>query len=1281
MPLSDAATQFLDQKLGANTGDNKELQFKALDDLLAGKQVEGVKMPELPPTKWDVTKEAAWDVAKYPVAAGEVATGMAAGMVSFPPNVIESVVSLPFDPSAKTAERIDEKYARWVQPFMPRTELGRASMEHVTNAFETVLGPIHKLAEWSGQERPWLGYLTRVMGEVLAFEVARKGGQGVRKLVKEGRLNPRMRRKVKQKLEQAKEEIKARPEADEATVAEMPTVEELDAAINLLDVKPSELHSMVESARKARQRLDRLNKKVAGKTEEIRAEAEKIGSERIETVRPKGFDKPLPGDLVETSRLEDLLKPREAVKPGPEPKPELKPEVELNSKGKPRRRIVEPKPKSESLPSKNERSNVVELRPGQKVTWSGPKGVEFTGEVVGKGGKERIKVITADGKVKYPKQSQLRASEVTEPEVVKQAEPVVEPPAVELPVVEPKPAAEKVKPVEELPKEPPKPQENLSNKFAKDKSSLTTDELKQLEAERLKRYQEADYLKAESYEAAELALNEVRKELKYREMFEIPDEGIPEPPKPKSFAERMRESVKQAEETDFRDPGLWEDLKTIVKDERGSISNEPLSPEKAAAIERLVRKLKGSGKKMVDALIDAGMNPRDAAAVARKLGESPDEIQSSPSQLLRGDGSKIVQQRKIKVGGKDFHKPPVTMKDREAMKGLKEDLPGGIFKGAWTNPIRQFEKLGPHFKELYYAWREAQLNVDMEMVRERKFIRELSKELSKKEWNELGETWIGMQKNGPEILQNMGIRTVKQLHELSANQQRAYQVLDAKFKEFYNRINNMRLAIGQQPMKKLDNYLTFFRENGLLQDLGIKESLVNQKSFVINQAHKPSASATGFRFAKQRTGNRKAVLTNPVEIYSKYINQGIPHLHVSPVVAKVHELLRPIKSPRTGIKKSFSDFKPNAAEFLRQWSNQIAGLQEYPLPPRVAKAVGGLKKNLTFALLVANVRTFIVQPFAYINTFSEIPIRNQVGGIYSLIKEGFGRGMRESHELPNRLMETALDDVYSALKFGKYGEVKDVIGQKALMGTMKLDKLTAGITWEVARHHGKHKLGLTGEKLRRYADDVTVKTSGSGKRGDIAPIQTTGLGSAFTHFQTFAISQWNFLAKDVLGFRGKALPTRERFGKIMKFLIGVTAANIFFEDLLGIPSPFPTPIRTAQKSIEEGDNPAWTAVKIVGDVLTLLPGPGGGIRYASSPLGAVAEYFDETGRQLRGDPLSDPAAVYLGTGAGVPMTSQMWKMYRAYQGGEDALGVILGRYPEKSGPRRSRRSGRSRRRR
>ena len=1238
------------------------------------------------PKDW---KDTADQIFRLPQSFGEVVTNLAVGMPMYMAEVIAGVGSLPFDPSAETAKKIGQYGQQIMAPLAPTTEWGNQALGQIGQGFEFVLYPAHKVADWIETEgkRPALAYLTRVAGEFLTLGALHQGVVNVAKGVKiparlrramqreKLKINPDERALLNELIPKAEKEAaeiisnKEHPITQEIRDRQAAEIARANAEAKqsyetlkgvMKDVKPQpkdvppQAQSIMETAEAIKESRDitTSNEAVAQRRVQALSEYQKFLADRGLTYVPgKGVVKledVKPAEVkpvgAETVVEQPVVNPRTA----PQRQASVVPEVQQ----------VQPEVQPEMLRSKNEGSNVIQLKPGQKVTWQDGKQT-LEGEILSAGGKNRIKVITSNGKVKYPKRELIKIEDEAVKNITPEAEVIKQP--VEQPV-------------------------NLDQKFKSDPRSLTVDELKQLEAESLKRYQDADYLKADSFEAYERSLNDVRKELRHREWFEIPDDPVIDPyapPKRKSFAEILKAKEAADPAFDYRDPGIFKDLKNAFGDERGALFPEKLTPEqarvKAEAIERLVKKLKSTGKRMVDALIEAGLDPDAAREVAQKLGEKIDEMGKSPKSLLMDkEGDVIVKQRSWKFKGQELKKPPVFMSDREAMKRTP-DLPDGPLKGTWTPAIRQFDRLDPVFKELYYKEREARLASDLELKSEKEFLHTLSKELSRKEWEELGAYWINLQENGGKILQEMGVKVVK---ELSANQEKAFNVLTSKFEELFNRINNARISIGQRPMSKVENYLTFFRENGLLEDFGLRTNLVNDKVFEINNAHQSTANATGFRFRHRRTGNTRRVLLNPIEVYSRYIQQGIPHIHVSPVVAKVHELLGDIKSPRTGRKAKFSDYKPNAARFLSGWANQIAGVQEYPLSPAIRKATNILKRNITDAMLIGNVRTFLVQPFALIQAATELPVKSMIGGMMELTKQGFKRGRGESDVLVNRVIDSSLDDMYAGIKFRKYGRVKDAINQQGRKATFALDPLVAGITWEMGRYHGEKVLGLTGEALKRYADDLVVKTNGSGAKGDLAPIQNQGIGSLATHLQTFVISQWNFLAKDVFGYRGKVLPTRERFGKIAKFILGVTAANIFFEDILGVPSPFPTPVRTAKESSEKGDNPVMTGVKTAGNLLTMMPGPVGGLRYSSSVFGPVGEFAEESARQFRGEGKLDPLS-YGATAAGIGGVNQIRKSVRAAKGGEDTLGIILGRYPEKtSGSRRSRRRpSRSRRRR
>lgn len=298
-----------------------------------------------------------------------------------------------------------------------------------------------------------------------------------------------------------------------------------------------------------------------------------------------------------------------------------------------------------------------------------------------------------------------------------------------------------------------------------------------------------------------------------------------------------------------------------------------------------------------------------------------------------------------------------------------------------------------------------------------------------------------------------------------------------------------------------------------------------------------------------------------------------------------------------------------------------------------------------------------------------------------MFKEGKARGLRESEVLVNRSMDTAIEDAYNAWRFGRLSEATQAAGQKVLSATTWLDSISAGITWEIGRSWGEMK-GLTGKQLQRFADDFVVTTNASGTVVDRAPIQNSALGKALTLFQTYVISDWHFLMKDVLGYHNPEVKTLKRFTRAFKYVLATTMLNSFYEDVIGTSSPFPTPIRALNKAKDEGKEGVELAMVLGKEAMELMPILGG-MRYGGTPLGPTATFIGEMGKQFTDDPFKKGLLELAMTGAGVPLTAQIHKMLRANERGEDAYHTLMGTNTKgNSGSRRSRRRpSRSRRRR
>lgn len=1051
-----------------------------------------------------------------------------------------------------------------------------------------------------------------------------------------------------------------------------------------------------------------------------------VEGERLISQGGKWYD--AKGGEVSYSQIKEMMKKEGAVKAEPNyrsapvrgssvpPKVEAKPEVK-------------PEPKAKLTFAK-----------GDTVTWT-KGGKTLTGTTLGAGGKVRIRVKGKDGKTYIPKLEEVTKAEAKviefpkkedgkkllrsknessklKPEEYSQSGLVAALMQEEAKKLKKKPKKKKLTPNDQIRK--------IANEVKGNTYSGLGD-LTEVEAKLLKLYQDTAPKqfkdKAEFHgflDAAEKLLGEVRKrknkavdENPYSDFYDIeyetskpPKETVESkkpdaPPKEvdKSFLTKpdgnpfnkpgiaemimKRKGIKGKvvknpigdgyviKASELNDPGVFADLKTLFGDERGSFSFEKMSPEKQAALERLCNKAARQGRRMLDALLELKIPVNEAKKIAEHFGEGKEQIKNNPAQLLyEANPNEIIKQRKRVRKGEVIHYPPVTKLDLRNLKDLPELLVKPL-GGAFERAISTFEQLGPWAKEFYYQWREAENKISQEMKVERKFIRGLTKKLSRKERIDLGIAWIASQTGGKAIIKNMG----KKIPKLNARQLGVKAELEPRFEEFLHRINEMRVQIGQNPMNEVTDYLSFFRENNILHDLGIKTNLVSMKEYTIRNA-KPQSKSTGFRHAKSRTGLDKPVMLDPLEIYSGYVGRGIRHIHVSPIVAKIAELRRPIRDPKTGRYGTLKNYKPKSDEFLRKWSNRIAGLDEFPVHRVVDKGVRKISENLAFSILGGNVHTYLAQFAVMRNLVTEVDLVNIAGGISDTIIRSDIHKLSE--HLPSRSMDISLTDAVDAIRFGRLGKVKQVVGKATLKPMSIVDGVMAEISFHAGYRQAK-KLGLEGKNAARYADDLTVRTNASGLKGDIAPIQANALGKALTLFQTFVINDWNFLMRDVLGVRNPNIVNSQRVWKAFKFVIGTYLLNQLYEEAFDTSSPFPTPFRTFYEKQAEGKSQGDTALAVTKEFLEPIPILGG-MRYGSTILGPVAEIVADVSKIMTDNPYKKSLSEVLAKVGGIPGTAQIGKMIRAQKRGEDFWGQLVGSYhPKKSRSRSRRRRRRSRR--
>lgn len=675
-----------------------------------------------------------------------------------------------------------------------------------------------------------------------------------------------------------------------------------------------------------------------------------------------------------------------------------------------------------------------------------------------------------------------------------------------------------------------------------------------------------------------------------------------------------------------------------------------LTPAERAARTRLINDMKVAsesakrqGIELKAYLVKQGMDP---ATVDKMMLFAP-QPKMPASEFSEEDP--VIKQRSIGKKTEERFAPALRESDRSGVESI------GDIGNKWyglTNPLYVFDRMGKWAKDnIYHPMKEAEDAAKRDFLRIKNEIDPVKSALPKAAADRIGTYAIAQQSKGMKILEHMGIEKVP---ELTPQEMDAYNLMRGNLEDLYNRLQAARALAGKEPFGKVENYFTFFHEVSILDQMGLnpifgktsvfEKTMDNLKSDFIHR------KATAFGFAKKRNNGAYPVDLNAFRIYEKYADSATVHIAKSPVIAKSRELL--LKFPDG---YQLIDEKPYVHKWLTSWLDFQAGqapTRPEWLPEFADKAIGKLNKNLAFAILSANLRSALIQPTSLLSTVTEIGVKHTKEGIGQLFDDARVKfAMDNSKVLLSREFDINVTEAMRGIG-GKAIELKQWAGEKGLAPLKYLDMKAATATWLGAFEKAKAE-GI--ENPARYADEVVTRTQASAQKSDLAPMQRTNIGKALTLFQTFVINQWNWLVKDVAGINNPNIEKAEAFKKFSTYVVGATMINILFEDIMGINSPFPSPINVFVDSVEKGDGLLAASTKAALELSTFAPMLGG-MRYGETPLGATASYINDVTKAIAQRHDARPALELVGKGLGIPGTTQASKIMKAETAGEALLG-------------------------
>jgi len=537
----------------------------------------------------------------------------------------------------------------------------------------------------------------------------------------------------------------------------------------------------------------------------------------------------------------------------------------------------------------------------------------------------------------------------------------------------------------------------------------------------------------------------------------------------------------------------------------------------------------------------------------------------------------------------------------------------------------------------------------------------------------------GLQKDGEQILKATGYRVLK-ASEMHSAELKIIGELRPLFDKLFTRVNRARKQAGQKELKYEQNYLTWIRNLTKLKDVGI--SLGDSYSDTVDA--KLSAPYLPEAIPRKRMMGKVSKI--PIEmdffkIVDTYLHDTLKSIHMTPVIAKGRAYLEPFRvlsgeytkagKPKT-TEWSLKMDKPHFAESMHNWLNAIAGKGEWSKKAWAAtlqRKASKLNRNLAVAILSWNVRSAAIQGSALRGAYVETGAYPILKGIHDLSNPVIRARLIKESGIDTRNMDIHVARFLEQTVRGKFGAKRQMVGEIGLKPLQYLDAITAEVTYAAGKRYALDNLKLEGRDAVTWAKDLVVKTQASGKIGDLAEIQRSAQGRLLTIFQTFTITEWNWIMEDILGIQNPQVNFTQNLSKAVRFVIATSIVNAVFEEGLHLTSPFPSPEFALIDGIRQGKDTKdiiWGMVREMGEQVPVV---GGTIRWSTdyrTAAPAAIQLGADAWRALSkiGSGRLDKLTLFDGEtlfkAAGVPGTSQARKTVSRLKKGMTILESVVG---------------------
>lgn len=794
-------------------------------------------------------------------------------------------------------------------------------------------------------------------------------------------------------------------------------------------------------------------------------------------------------------------------------------------------------------------------------------------------------------------------------------------------------------------------------------------------------------------------------------------------PRVQPHFERLRQQARAGlDDSDFRNARdiLGDLLEIAFPTDRGTgsrfLSGEQgglrfgLTPNQRSAARRLQADAIKKQIDVIQALREAGIPEVERRLFASYLASR--KAPSPPAPMVRldaNDPSSVVRQRsfqgtkyvplfenEVNMIQSAFRKTSANFIEAlNAITGL--EVPYYVARDANILPI-------------HYAGREVYRTIGNAVKELNQDLKSLSRDVSMDNRKRIGQYAYEQHPDNTPILSRQGITSKV---TLDANEAAVYNAGIRYVQERLKGVEEGRKITGQKPLPRevYNNIPAFMRAFTLSQKLDKGLNLLYDTPPKIVAALKASI-ITEFPNTVVVPGLKgfgaRAVRTSEFDFFNNLQNTTsalLKQTYEAPFLAKINELINhPLPNPVNGhLDWYLKNHNPALHEYLNNWRTFLVTGSNLNIPKSINRFMQITRNNLAYGLLTGSLRTAGVQFGALRGAYLDTGLKYTVEGLGdTLVPTKRAFALEHSEVLDSRLYRDTVTNVSSAIigrsvkdfvgaiKEGRIGDVQRAVGAPGFKLLELADMQAAIATWHAGYRQATQKLGLSGRDAYRHADDTVLRGSGGNMPIDIAAIQRNELGQLGTQFQRFALNEWNFLTKDVLGVKNidRLLESNPEatVGRVVKQLVNyatvTTAFNILFEDVLpqlgaGVNTPFPTPLRNLEASINRNDTLLQTLGSVASSFLEPIPilSP---IRFGKGIGGPGLDTFRDFSESLQGDPTAyrikrknDSTAeaalrVFGSPGAnllGLPYGRATRQFLRGQERGQNVVESLSGFYP------------------